>query len=113
MLRVFVDDACVAVLKDKNVSTILVLAGRHRVQVRRDFIRSRPLEIDFLAGQLVHLGYGYDYSAQNVRVRRLRNFVLLGTIPIAMLFRAIGVPAEWGLWILMGVFSILVVYVFW
>ena len=112
MLRVFVDETCVAVLKDKNVSTIPVPAGRHRVQVRRDYFRSQPLEFDLPSGQLVDLGYGYDFSAHNSRFRRLRYFGLLGVVPAAILLAAIGVSREWGA-IFIGVFSIIAVYLFW
>jgi hypothetical protein len=113
MLRVFVDDACVAVLKDKNVNTIPIPAGRHRVQARRDFVRSQPLEIDLPAGQLVDLGYGYDYSVQNSGFRRLKYLALLGVAPAAILLTAIGVPSAWGFGMVIGVFSILAGRLFW
>jgi hypothetical protein len=96
MLRVFVDDACVAVLKDRNVRNIPSPAGRHRLQVRRDFMRSRPLEIDLPAGQFVQLAYGYDFSAHNSRIRRLKYLVILGVVTAAILLTAMGVSREWG-----------------
>jgi hypothetical protein len=64
MARVFVDGQCVGVLKDKSARTFPVPMGPHRVLLKRDFIRSKALDVSLQPEERVELEWGYNWRTQ-------------------------------------------------
>jgi hypothetical protein len=92
MVRVLVDGVSVGVLKDKNVATYQVPVGRHQIQVRRDFVKSKVLEFDLATGQCAFFEYGVNHAGPRARMRVVRNIGLLALIPFVVLTTALGLP---------------------
>ena len=72
LVKVFVDDQQVGVLRYKYAHEFTVPAGRHRVAVKRDFWRSLPLDLTVAAGALSELECSFQIWGSLMRLQMLK-----------------------------------------
>jgi hypothetical protein len=112
LVRVFVDEALVGILKDKQATRFPIRVGQHRVQVRRDFMKSEVIDLAFKAGQSAALQCGYDRARPAQRLKIARFVGIPVCLATAVAVPALGLPF-WSAYVLGGSGAVALGIIWW
>jgi hypothetical protein len=112
LVRVLVDNVSVGILKDKQANRFPIPVGQHRVQVRRDFMKSEVLALELRAGQCADLECGYHRKRPSHRLYVVRTVAIMVCIASAVAVPALRLPF-WSVYVLGGVGAVALGAVWW
>jgi hypothetical protein len=112
LVKVLIDDREVGVLPDKRAHEFAVAAGTHRVEVKRDFWRSLPLDVAVHGGVRSELECGFHVPGSMIKLQLLSTLFSLALVLVLALVVTGSVPF-WSLWVVLGVEVVAVGFVWW
>lgn len=112
LVRVFIDDREVGLLRDRHAQAFTAPVGTHRVVVKRDFFRSQPLDVVTPAGGRAELECGFGVGRSLVWLETVKLLFILVLAATLALILTTGLPL-WSLWVVLAAEAVAFGVIWW